>query len=324
MSRVLVVAEHDGTAFSKATLGTIGAAALLTPTAVEVAVFADDGASVADDLARYGGVSRVLLVNRDQNSPYLAAVWAPQIAELAASFTHVLAPATTFGKDLMPRVAALLRTGMLSDVTGIDGPTEFCRPIYAGNAIVRIRAKADRIVCATVRHTAFPEPEAGEAAPIRNIATEGSLPTHTRFIERRSGSDSGPDLQTATRVVACGRGLASADNFSLVKELAEALGAAIGASRAAVDAGWVSNDLQVGQTGKIIAPDLYIGIGISGAIQHLTGIKDAGTIVAINSDPEAPICALADLVLVDDLFSAVPALTQGIISRGDQPDRRRS
>lgn len=306
--RVLVIAEHDGRAPAKATLGTLGAAAALDPEVIDVAVLSADGDPVASILAGYAGIGRILKLDRPENWPALAAVWAPQIAALAASYTHLLAPATTFGKDLLPRVAALLDTGLLSDIVGIDGAASFRRPIYAGNAIVRVEAESRSIICATIRPSAFPEPEAGGQVPIEPASADAELPTHTRFVARHGGGGQGPDLQTARRVVAGGRGLGGPENFELVRALARSLDAAIGASRAAVDAGWVTNDLQVGQTGKIIAPDLYIGIGISGAIQHLTGIKDAGTIVAINTDPDAPICGLADYVLIEDLRTAVPAL----------------
>lgn len=234
---------------------------------------------------------------------------APQIVELAAGYHYVFGPATTFGKDLMPCVAALLGVPQVSDLMAVLGPRRFKRPIYAGNAILTVEVPEGIPVVATVRIASWPA--AGtrvESAPIeaREVAVE--LPAHTRFVELRQGKSDRPDLQSATRVVSGGRALGSAENFQIIYRLADKLGAAVGASRAAVDAGYAPNDLQVGQTGKIIAPELYIAVGISGAIQHLTGIKDAGTIVAINKDPEAPIFEIADIGLVGDLFKVLPEL----------------
>ena len=308
MTRVLVIAEHDDAKLAAATRNVVTAASLLDPQALDIAVLARDGGEVAAQAAGIAGVTRVLRLERRENSPCLAAVWAPQLAALAAGYTHLFAPATTFGKDLLPRVAALLGVSALSDVVGLDGPYRFARPVYAGNAIAEIAADPARMVCATVRPTAFAA--AGTAAPaiVETVTTDRELPTHTRFVSRETGRSTGPELATARRVVAGGRGLGSQDGFALVATLAAALDAAVGGSRAAVDAGWIGNDAQVGQTGKIIAPELYVALGISGAIQHLTGIKDAGTIVAINRDAEAPLCKLADLVLVADVASAVPEI----------------
>jgi electron transfer flavoprotein alpha subunit len=233
---------------------------------------------------------------------------APQIVELAAGFTHVLGPSTTFGKDLLPRVAALLGVGQISDVLAVVDAHRFRRPIHAGNAIVTVDADAARVVVATVRLASYTGVGSAPPAPIVERTLAVDVPTHTRLVERRNTGGSRLDLLTARRVVAGGRALGSAEGFRLVAELADVLGAAIGASRAAVDAGYVANDLQVGQTGKIIAPELYVALGISGAIQHVTGIKDARTIVAINKDPEAPIFEFADIGLVADLFQAVPEL----------------
>jgi electron transfer flavoprotein alpha subunit len=252
----------------------------------------------------------VLLVEREGNSLALASVLAPQVAQLARDYTHVLAPATTFGKDLLPRAAAMCGVGMLSDVSEVDGPYRLRRPIYAGNAIETVEADPNRLLFATVRPTAFEVPAGQPEAPIVQTGVDVEIPDDTRLIEQRAARQSGPDLQTARTVVAGGRGLGGDAGVELIGRLASALSAAVGASRAAVDSGWMSNDLQVGQTGKVIAPDLYIGAGISGAIQHLTGIRDAGTIVAINKDADAPICSVADFVLVDDLFSALPELIE--------------
>lgn len=310
MIRAVVIAEHDDAAIAPGTLNAISAARAMPADQIDIAVLAADGKAVADAAAAIDGIGRVLLIENDRNTPCLAAVWAPQIAALAANYTHVFAPASTFGKDLLPRAAALCGVGVLSDIIGIEGPDRFLRPIYAGNAVVTMQTKLDDVVFATVRTTAFEPPALSGKAPIETTRIEVELPAHTRFVERRGGGATGPDLQTAGTVVVGGRGLGGQEGVELIKQLADKLDAAVGASRAAVDAGWMANDLQVGQTGKIIAPALYIGIGISGAIQHLTGIKDAGTIVAINKDSEAPICAIADIVLVDDLFSAVPQLIE--------------
>ena len=238
----------------------------------------------------------------------LAAVLAPQIVELAGDYTHVFGPSTTFGKDLMPRVAALLDVDQLSDIMEVLGPRQFRRPIYAGNAIITVEVPDGSTIVATVRTASYQAAGTGGSAEIEQKTVAAELPTHTRFVELKTGSSDRPDLQTANRVVSGGRALGSSESFEIIFDLADALGAAVGASRAAVDAGYVPNELQVGQTGKIISPELYIAIGISGAIQHLTGIKDAGTIVAINKDEEAPIFEVADFGLVGDLFKIVPEL----------------
>lgn len=312
MPRVLIIAEHDHRCLhvntAKCVTGALGIGA-----PVDIAVFSNDGRTVAEQAAMLDGVSAVRLVERPENLAPTAAGLAPQIAALAARYSHVLGPSSTFGKDLMPRVAAVLGVGQLSDVMAVEGPHRFRRPIYAGNAIVTVEASPDRVLVATVRTASFAAAasSATEAA-IEAVELDVELPRHTRFVKLESGAAAGPDLQTAARVVAGGRGVGSKERFALIEQLAGALGAAIGASRAAVDAGYVSNDLQVGQTGKIIAPELYFAIGISGAIQHLTGIKDAGTVVAINRDSEAPIFDAADFGLVGDLFEVVPALVEAL------------
>jgi electron transfer flavoprotein alpha subunit len=235
---------------------------------------------------------------------------APQVAAMAAGYSHVFGPSTTFGKDLMPRVAALLGVGQISDVMAVESATRFRRPIYAGNAIATVEAAGDGIIVATVRVASFQPAAAGGSAAVETVAVSAPQPVHTRFVSRSAATSGRPDLQSATRVVSGGRALASAENFQLIYRFADKLGAAVGASRAAVDAGYAASDLQVGQTGKIIAPELYVALGISGAIQHLTGIKDARTIVAINKDAEAPIFEVADIGLVGDLFQIVPELEQ--------------
>jgi electron transfer flavoprotein alpha subunit len=307
MPRVLIIAEHDGLRLNPSTAKCVTCARSIGGAEIVVAVFARHGSGVAEQAARIDGVTRVLHVEL-ADAP-LAAVLAPQIAALAADCTHVLGPSTTFGKDLVPRVAALLDVGQISDVMSVLDVYRFKRPAYAGNAIVTIQAPPDRKLVATVRTASYPAAgDAAVTAPIETRASAGAAPKHSRFVELRSERADRPDLQTAARVVAGGRALGSADNFARLYELADALGAAVGASRAAVDSGFVANDLQVGQTGKIIAPELYVAIGISGAIQHLTGIKDARTIVAINRDPEAPIFEVADIGLVGDWARVVPEL----------------
>jgi electron transfer flavoprotein alpha subunit len=306
MSTILVVAEHDGGKLNPSTLKCVSCASKIPGATVDVLVLAADSSAVAAQAATIAGVGRVLTVDNPANAEALAAVLAPQVAKLAADYTHVFGPSTTFGKDLMPRVAALLGVGQVSDVMAVEGPHRFKRPVYAGNALLTLEVPAGDKVVATVRVASFEAAASGGSAPIARVDPGVAVPTHTRFVSRSGATTDRPDLQSASRVVAGGRALGSADGFKLIYSLADKLGAAVGASRAAVDAGYVPNDLQVGQTGKIIAPELYIGIGISGAIQHMTGIKDARTIVAINKDGEAPIFEAADIGLVGDLFSIVP------------------
>ncbi len=313
MTRVLVIAEHDGRSLNPGTARTVSCAAAVPDADVSVIVFGTTGSeSIAAEAAGLAPVSTVLVVDNDANAGALAAVLAPQVAALAAEFDYVFGPSTTFGKDLLPRVAALLGVNQISDIMSVEAPRSFKRPVYAGNAIVTVVAPANYKVVATVRTASWPAAEGGGSAAIESRTVEAELPSHTRYVGLAAGDSNRPDLQTANRVVSGGRALGSGDNFAIVYALADKLGAAVGASRAAVDAGYVPNDMQVGQTGKIIAPELYVAIGISGAIQHLTGIKDAGTIVAINKDAEAPIFEVADIGLVADLFTAVPALTDAL------------
>jgi electron transfer flavoprotein alpha subunit len=323
MSAILVIAEHAQGRLNASTARCVscaqqllaaggaaadGAAGGNAAGAIDIAVLAADAGAVAAQAAALGGVRRVLTLERPENAEAIAAVLAPQIAALAPGYTHVFGPSTTFGKDLLPRVAALLGVSQVSDIMAVESAHRFRRPIYAGNALISVETSGP-VVVATVRTASFqPAAPAAAAAPIEAVALQVELPTHTRVISRSQPGGDRPDLQSAARVVAGGRGLGSAENFKLLYGLADALGAAVGASRAAVDAGYVANELQVGQTGKIIAPELYIAVGISGAIQHLTGIKDARTIVAINKDGEAPIFEIADIGLVGDLFELVPAL----------------
>jgi electron transfer flavoprotein alpha subunit len=312
MSNVLIIAEHHGGTLNPATARCVSAALALKAATVDVLVLADDPAAVAAQAAALAGVTRVVTVAHAANAAPIAQVLAPQIAKVAGDYSHVFGPSTTFGKDLMPCVAALLGVAQVSDVMAVEGSHTFQRPIYAGNAIITVQAPADRTVVATIRTASWPAVGGGGSAAIAALAVDVALPTHTRFKGLQSGKSDRPDLQSASRVVSGGRGVGSAENFGIIYKLADKIGAAVGASRAAVDAGYVANELQVGQTGKIIAPDLYVAIGISGAIQHLTGIKDAGTIVAINKDAEAPIFEIADIGLVGDLFKLVPELEQAL------------
>jgi electron transfer flavoprotein alpha subunit len=310
MAHILVVAEHGNGKLSQATAKTLSCALQLPAAEVSIVIFAADGAQVAAQAARLTGVQRVLCVDDARHAHPLAAMIAPQLAEIAAGFTHVFGPSTTFGRDLMPRAAALLDAPQLSDIAAVESATRFRRPVYAGNAVMTVEVNAPLIV-ATVRVASFQPAAAGAvSAPIEALQPRAELPTHTRFVSLASAKSDRPDLQSAARVISGGRAFASAENFQKLFRLADLLGAAVGASRAAVDAGFAPNELQVGQTGKIIAPELYMAFGISGAIQHLTGIKDARTIVAVNKDSEAPIFEIADIGLVGDVFAVLPELEQ--------------
>ena len=309
MSKILVIAEHLHGKLNLATARAVSAAVAVKPESIDVLVLADSVDAIAAQAAAIEGVSRVLTVARAENAHALAALLAPQVARAAAGYSHVFAPSTTFGKDLAPRVAALLGVAQVSDVMSVEATHTFKRPIYAGNAIVTVEANPAHAVVATIRTASWPAATSGaNKAPIEALALDPALPSHTRFVELQQGSSDRPDLQSASKVVSGGRGVGSKENFEIIYKFADKIGAAVGASRAAVDAGYVPNELQVGQTGKIIAPELYMAIGISGAIQHLTGIKDAGTIVAINKDGEAPIFEVADIGLVGDLFKLIPEL----------------
>ena len=309
MSKILIVAEHlDGQLNVSATAKTVSAARAIAGASIDVIVLADAPDAIAAQAAKIDGVNEVLTVANPANAHPIAQVLAPQIAQASAGYSHVFAPSTTFGKDVMPCVAALLGVAQVSDVMAVDAAHTFKRPIYAGNAIVTVTAPADKAVVATVRVASWPAAGEGGTAGVRAIAVDAALPSHTRFVGLAAGKSDRPDLQSAPRVVSGGRGVGSEENFKVIYALADKLGAAVGASRAAVDAGYVPNELQVGQTGKIIAPELYVAVGISGAIQHLTGIKDAGTIVAINKDGDAPIFEIADVGLVGDLFQLLPEL----------------
>jgi electron transfer flavoprotein alpha subunit len=311
-TKILIVAEHSGGKLNPATAKCVACAAQISGAEIDVAVFAADASAVATQAAALKDVKRVLKVENPANAEPLAAVLAPQVAAVAANYTHVFGPSTTFGKDLMPRVAALLGVGQLSDIMAVESAYKFRRPIYAGNAVITVEAPQDKKVVVTVRTASFQPAPAGGNAAVEAASINAEIPTHTRFVSRSAAATGRPDLQTASRVVSGGRALGSAEAFKIIYSLADKLGAGVGASRAAVDAGYAANELQVGQTGKIIAPELYVAIGISGAIQHLTGIKDARTIVAINKDGEAPIFEVADIGLVGDLFTILPELEKAL------------
>jgi len=312
MTKILIVAEHAGGKLNAATAKCVSCASLISDADIDIAVFAADASDVATQAAALAGVKTVLKVEHAANAEPLAAVLAPQVAAVAANYTHVFGPSTTFGKDLMPRVAALLGVGQLSDIMAVESAYKFRRPVYAGNAIITVEAPQDKKLVATVRAASFQPAAAGGSAAIESASASAEIPTHTRFVSRSAPTTGRPDLQTAHRVVSGGRALGSADNFKIIFSLADKLKAGVGASRAAVDSGYAANELQVGQTGKIISPELYVAVGISGAIQHLTGIKDARTIVAINKDAEAPIFEVADIGLVGDLFKILPELEQAL------------
>ncbi len=302
---VLVIADHDNNVLKAATLNTVTAAAKLGDVAVLVA--GDGCRAVAEAAAKVAGVSKVLVADSPVYAHPLAENLTPLVVGLAADYSHVLAPAMTSGKNLMPRVAALLDVAMLSDVSGVESEDTFIRPVYAGNAMATVQS-SDAVKVVTVRGTAFEAaPAEGGSASIEDVAAAED-PGLSSFVGQELTKSERPELTSASVVVSGGRGMGSGENFHLVEAVADKLGAAVGASRAAVDAGYVPNDYQVGQTGKVVAPDLYIAVGISGAIQHLAGMKDSKVIVAINKDEEAPIFQVADYGLVADLFQALPEL----------------
>ncbi len=311
MARILIVAEHSAGRLNQSTARCVSCAREIDRSSPDIFVMGRRCDAVASQAAALQGVARVLVADRPENGQPLAAIMAPQIAALAPGYEYVLGPSTTFGKDVMPCVAALLGVGQISDLMSVEGSRQFKRPIYAGNAILTVEVPEATIVVATVRTASFKPTGTGGSASVVATPAATQLPSHSRHVELRSGGgETRPDLQTARIVLSGGRGVGSEANFGLLYDLAGKIGAAVGASRAAVDAGFVPNDMQVGQTGKIIAPELYMAFGISGAIQHLTGIKDAGLIVAINKDGEAPIFQVADIGLVGDLFQIIPDLAK--------------
>jgi len=307
---ILVVAEHDNAGLKSATLHALAAAATLGgEVVVLVAGHNADGAAAA--AAKLPGVAKVIQADAAEYGHELAENVAPLVAELAKGASHVVAAATTYGKNLLPRAAALLDVQQISDIIAIEGQDTFVRPIYAGNALATVKSK-DPIKVLTVRTTAFEASTAeGGNAPIEKIGGKGDSGLSS-FIGQELTKTERPELTSARIVISGGRGMQNAENFKLLERVADKLSAAVGASRAAVDSGYAPNDYQVGQTGKVVAPDLYIAVGISGAIQHLAGMKDSKVIVAINKDEEAPIFQVADYGLVADLFQAVPELEKAL------------
>jgi electron transfer flavoprotein alpha subunit len=310
----LVVAEHDNAALKPATLNAVAAAKEIAGQDIDILVAGKGCRAVAEAAAEVAGIRKVLLADDAAYDHGLAENVAPLVVKLAENYSHLLAPATTSGKNLMPRVAALLDVMQISDISGVVSPDTFVRPIYAGNALATVQSK-DPIKVITVRGTAFPPGEGtGGAAAIEAVPSTGAAGL-SEFLGAELSKSERPELTSARIIISGGRGMQSGDNFHLLEKVADKLGAAVGASRAAVDAGFVPNDYQVGQTGKIVAPELYIAVGISGAIQHLAGMKDSKVIVAINKDEEAPIFQIADYGLVGDLFKILPELADELERR---------
>ncbi len=306
---VLVFAEHDNVSLKDATLNAVTAATELGGD-VHVLVAGSGCAAVADAAAKVAGVAKVLLADDAIYAHPLAEVLAPLVTSLADGYDAILAPATTTGKNFMPRVAAHLDVAQISDIIGIEGADTFRRPIYAGNAIATVTSSDAKKVI-TVRITAFAPAGDGGSASVEAISA-GANPGNSSFVKADLSKSDRPELTSAKIIVSGGRGMGSGENFALIEAVADKLGAGVGASRAAVDAGFVPNDYQVGQTGKIVAPELYVAVGISGAIQHLAGMKDSKIIVAINKDEEAPIFQVADYGLVADLFDVLPELEKAL------------
>ncbi len=307
---ILVLAEHDNQALNAATLNAVAAATEIGGD-IDVLVAGENCKAVADAAAKVAGVSKALLVDNSTCANQLAENVAATMLTIAKNYTHIIAPATTSGKNILPRVAALLDVAQISDITSVVSPDTFIRPFYAGNAMATVQS-SDTIKVITVRTTGFDAvAQEGGSGTVENMdaASDSGLST---YVGSEITESERPDLASAGIVVSGGRGVGSEENFKIIEALADKLGAAVGASRAAVDSGYAPNDHQVGQTGKVVAPELYIAIGISGAIQHLAGMKDSKVIVAINKDEEAPIFEVADYGLVADLFDAVPELTSAL------------
>ncbi|MDX2416765.1 MAG: FAD-binding protein [Xanthomonadales bacterium] len=309
MSRTLIIAEHDGKSLNPSTSKCASCATALGQ-AFDIVVIGTSINEIASQAAAIAGAATVFTIDAEHLASPLAANHASEVVAMADGYSHILGPSTTFGRDLMPRIAALLGVNQVSDISAVEDAYHFKRPIYAGNAIVDVHAPESAKLVATVRVASWKAVGDGGSAPVENRSASASASSHTRYVKLESGGGERPDLQTAARVISGGRALASKENFDLIYDLADLIGAGAGASRAAVDAGYCPNDMQVGQTGKIISPDLYIAIGISGAIQHITGIKDAGTIVAVNKDADAPIFEVADIGLAADLFTVIPEMKQ--------------
>ncbi len=303
----LVIAEHDNGSLKGATHHTVTAAAQCGGE-VHILVAGSNCGPAAEAAAQIAGVAKVLVADAPHLADGLAENMAEQVLAVAGNYSHILAPATAFGKNILPRVAAKLDVAQISEITKVDSPDTFERPIYAGNAIATVQS-GDPVKVITVRTTGFDAAAAGGSASVENVAAVADS-GRSSFVGRELAKSDRPELTAAKVIVSGGRGMGSGENFKILEPLADKLNAAMGASRAAVDAGYVPNDWQVGQTGKVVAPQLYIAVGISGAIQHLAGMKDSKTIVAINKDPEAPIFSVADYGLVGDLFDVVPALVK--------------
>lgn len=306
---VLVIAEHDNTSVKSATFNTV-TAALQMGNEVHLLVAGHQCAGVAKEAASIVGVTKVLLADGAGHSYAQAENLAAQVLDLARDYSHIVTAASAVGKSFMPRVAALLDSSQISDVMAVLASDTFVQPIYAGNALATVQAH-DPIIVVTIRTTGFDAAASGGQATIEQIPVVTTC-SFSRFVSQQLTRSERPELTAASIVVSGGRGMGSADNFKLLESLADTLGGAVGASRAAVDAGFMPNDYQVGQTGKIVAPELYVAVGISGAIQHLAGMKDSKVIVAINKDPDAPIFQVADYGLVADLFEVVPELTNAL------------
>ena len=304
---ILVIAEHNNTEVKSSTLNTISAASKLGDE-IEVLVLGSNIENISKEISSYKHVSKVIFLDSQKFEHAIAENIEPVIVSIAENYSHILAPATTFGKNVMPRVSVKLDVAQISDIISIESEDTFIRPIYAGNALATVRSKDPKKVI-TVRPTSFDVVAKEGGSGVVEQVNFDIGETKVEFIDREESKSDRPELSTARIVISGGRGLQSAENFKLISDIADKLNAAIGASRAAVDAGYVSNDYQVGQTGKVVVPDLYIAVGISGAIQHLAGMKESKIIVAINKDEEAPIFNVADYGLSADLFEALPALS---------------
>ena len=309
MSRTLIIAEHDGQNLNPSTAKCANCATAIG-LEYDIVVMGSSVGDIAGQAGAIDGTGTVFTIDSEHLASPLAANHASEVAAMAGNYSHILGPSTTYGRDLMPRIAALLGVNQVSDISSVEGTHHFKRPIYAGNAIVDVVAPEAVTLVATVRIASWKALGNDGRAAVEDSPAASPASDHTRYIDLQSGGGERPDLQTANRVISGGRAIGSEENFDLVYSLADLIGAGTGATRAAVDAGYCPNDMQVGQTGKIIAPDLYIAFGISGAIQHITGIKDAGTIVAVNKDPDAPIFEVADIGLAADLFTVIPEMKQ--------------
>jgi electron transfer flavoprotein alpha subunit len=308
---ILIIAEHNHVKLKPSTYVTVGAAQKLGG-AITIFVGGKGCQSAAEEAAKIEGVQSIICCDDGALGEFLAEPFAEAILSIARDYQHIMAPASTFGKNILPRVAGLLDVAQISDIIGIESADTFIRPIYAGNGLATVRS-SDPIKVITVRTTSFPKAATGNGqASITSHSVSLTTTGLTRFVGREESKSDRPELTAARVVISGGRGLQSRENFKLIEKLADSLNAAVGASRAAVDAGYVPNDYQVGQTGKVVAPELYIAVGISGAIQHLAGMKESKVIVAINKDEEAPIFQIADYGLVGDLFQIVPELTEAV------------